>query len=133
MTKADRQRLRELADRATPGPWRELERCPNAEPDRACGVTSEQLHRSGRDRVCVFASDAYDECSHPVSRADAAFVAAARTAVPELLDELERLRAALAEALRMAEHDLPETGTELVHKLRRIAELRRLTEPKGES
>jgi len=43
------------------------------------------------------------QLSSPEQDANAAFIAAARTALPSLLDENERLRAALREALGMLE------------------------------
>lgn len=106
MTAARFNQLRLLARAATPGPW-EVHDCGNrlsVDEQRRCGVTS------------VFESDARDECGHPVSVDDAMFIAVARTAVPELLDEVEQLRAALTkvrgatrlaqEAARSAEVDL---------------------------
>jgi hypothetical protein len=90
--------LRRLALAATPGPWHEIERCDNTQPDEACGVTSEQRTAHGHI-IGIFQSDAYDECSHPVSAANAAFIAAADpTTVVALLDQLAALRAALSEA-----------------------------------
>lgn len=98
MTEDERKRLRELAEAATPGPWREYPRCDSAGQHDACGVESEikdESYHSGY--VSVFHSDAYDECTHPISAANAAFIAAANpTAVVALLDENERLRASHA-------------------------------------
>jgi hypothetical protein len=70
--------LETLARAATPGPWHEIERCAHADDDEACGVTSDQLHPRALTptRVRIFGSDAHDECSHPVSRANAAYIAA---------------------------------------------------------
>jgi len=88
------EKLRELAKAATPGPWYELPRCDNAEPYRACGVVSEQKAKHGTP-ISIFKSDAYDECSHPISKADAAYIAALDPhTVIALFDEMERERAA---------------------------------------
>jgi hypothetical protein len=88
----DTKKLRELAEAATPGPWVEIERCDNASADEACGVTSKQRTKYGHI-VGIFQSDARDECSHPVSKANAAFIAAANPqTVIALLDEVESLR-----------------------------------------
>lgn len=90
----DKQRLRELAEKATPGEWRELARCDNAGDDDACGIACDFIPPGYRYAPNIVASDAYDECSHPMRRADAAFIAAANpTAVLELLEENERLQA----------------------------------------
>lgn len=72
MTREERKRLRELVDKATPGPWTE-------EPLNA-------LLRFGRKQDGPW-------CDHDgvcPDDADAEFIAAARTAVPALLDALER-------------------------------------------
>lgn len=88
----DYKALRELAEKATPGPWREIERCRFTRDDEACGVTSDHKTIHGHT-IGIFQSDAYDECSHPVSKANAEFISAANpTAVLALLDENERLR-----------------------------------------
>ena len=99
MTPAQLLELQALVDAATPGPWRLKERCDSAGPDEACGVESEQLDTRKRPYpIRIFKSDAYDECGHVVRLADAAFIAAARSAVPALLDRVEELEAGLREA-----------------------------------
>ncbi len=91
--------LHELAIAATPGPWHVLKRCDNAGPDRACGVTSDHRTEHGHIRG-IFQSDAYDECSHPVSRADAAYIAAASPdVVLSLLARITELEAVLPRCL----------------------------------
>lgn len=89
--------LERLAEAATAGPWRERERCNNAEHKDACGIVSERTccetifkdqacPRAQHGRVTIFQSDAYDECTHPIGRADAQFIAAANPmAVLELI------------------------------------------------
>lgn len=82
MSPAEIAALRKLADAATPGPWA-------VEDERGEVVTR---HWQGETPVV---------CGPPRARGwdldpeDAAFIAAARTAVPALLDEVERLRTAL--------------------------------------
>lgn len=91
-----RTRLRELCEKATPGPW-------TAEYDNADNAGGGWWYDIGPARVGAgyLCSDAKEkQVEH-----DAAFIAAARTAVPELLDEVERLRAELADARRQAEAD----------------------------
>lgn len=86
--------LRALADDATAGPWwgggnnrrRDAIGLVGRTSDRGTGNAIAVLNGIGMDRV-----------------ADAAFIAASRTAVPELLDEIERLRAELG-AERSGQH-----------------------------
>ena len=88
------QQLRELCAKATPGPWESnvwIE--TDGDEWRATGP--------GHDE---HASDYGSEPGGPdeqAAQADAAFIAAARTAVPALLDECDALRAALREALEI--------------------------------
>ncbi|WP_088282813.1 hypothetical protein [Kineosporia sp. A_224] len=94
--------LAALADRATPGPWRvrllddewamnlvavgtaedtgQAERCPGFDHSAIVAATLVQ-----QPRYVDIADERWDE--------NAAFIAAARTAVPELLAEIARLRA----------------------------------------
>lgn len=79
----DLKHLRALAEAATPGPW--------------------ELRSDRNEQKNVYSGDKWiavlpHQCVASIEEQrgqDAAFVAAARTAVPELLDENERLRAAL--------------------------------------
>jgi hypothetical protein len=77
------QKWRELASAATPGPWYDELAAeppsPGIETETGSCVAFAQI-REG------------EEFDH----ADARFIAAAREAVPQLLDEVERLREALA-------------------------------------
>ena len=77
--------LRALADAATSGPWK-VSDTPLAPDFENAWVVLED----GRDGLHA----GYDG---QFSVADAAFIAASRTAIPELLDEVERLRAELEE------------------------------------
>ncbi len=71
-----------LADAATPGPW-ESPRVPE-QYCQAIVLTADE------EQVC----DAYDNTSWggDQARANGVFIAAARTAVPDLVKEVERLR-----------------------------------------
>lgn len=73
--------LRALADAATPGPWTLY--------DRGVGWEVSEL------------PDVHDGTTF--NRPDAEFVAAARTAIPELLDDVEQLRAQRGDAFREIE------------------------------
>lgn len=101
VTRADLQRWKVLAVSATPGPW------------RYDGVDIDQLTDAGKG----YPLDAYPD-SHTVvvgkcecgnlnvaimRRDDAAFIAESRVAVPALIAEVERLRAALREACDLAD------------------------------
>ena len=80
MTRPTRAQLRELCEKATQGPWVDRRRAERAE-----------VWSMGPD------IDPYDEglvCDY-IKADDAAFIAAARTAVPALLDENDALRALL--------------------------------------
>lgn len=83
MTPARIAELRALADAATPGPWDGTDYSVSGQTD-------------GRSQfVAAVSCEVYD--SNPRYAQDSAFIASARTAVPELLDEVERLRDALEE------------------------------------
>ena len=75
----DTKRLRELLSKATPGPW---------EPTNTTTVNCNYACGSGPWII----SDRND----PQVIADAALIAAAVNALPELLDEVERLRTHVA-------------------------------------
>ena len=78
MNTEKRKRLRELAEKATPGPWRKV--VCNKEDGWSC-VMGE--HEAVTDGVQT----------GEMNGDNADFIAAARNALPELLDEVERLRA----------------------------------------
>ena len=82
MTQAELDALKALADAATPGPW---------EVEQHSGILC-----NGTPSTCaVLSSSECDMASFGDSEqalADAAFVAAARAAVPALIAEVERLR-----------------------------------------
>lgn len=97
MTPDERARLRALADAATPGPWEFQPWSTHPLPD-------------GDYRASILlANAAHDgEIVRELGNQDGDFVAAARTAVPALLDALdaETLRANRAEARIKAVRDL---------------------------
>jgi predicted nucleic acid-binding Zn-ribbon protein len=91
MTNEDLDKLRSISDAATPGPW------------RYDGIDIVQLTDSGKGYPLDYYPDSKDvaigKCSTCGStdvgiqrRDDAAFIAAARSAVPALIDEIELLR-----------------------------------------
>lgn len=81
--------IRKLVDAATRGPWQ------SCNGDNFAGSCIEGIHY--QNRVDVIVDDGlYDQ--HKVGvrkREDAAFIAVARTLVPRLLDEVERLQGLL--------------------------------------
>jgi hypothetical protein len=79
MTREELQAIRELVNKATPGPWK-------VDWNRYMGWNGPV-----EERVIVgVAQDVYEE-------SDAEFIAWCREGVPKLLDEVERLRDALSE------------------------------------
>lgn len=97
--KSERDRLRAMADAATPGEW------------------STRLDRHEQENV--YSGDAWiallpHQCITSIerqSRADAAFIAAARTAIPALLDALDQRDRLLAECARwLRAYDYDEKG-----------------------
>ncbi|WP_347042040.1 hypothetical protein [Brachybacterium nesterenkovii] len=82
MTPDEMTRLRALADAATPGPW-------EFQPWSTCPLPSGDYKES-----ILLANAAHDgEIVRELGNQDGDFIAAARTAVPDLLDEVEALRA----------------------------------------
>jgi len=86
---ADRARWRALAEAATPGPWTVEEAFDEDDGTRYRGIFG--WHDDGEEYLCL-------------SEADAHFVAAARTALPELWAENDRLRATLEAVEEAAGH-----------------------------
>jgi hypothetical protein len=78
----------------------------------------------------VFHDASYDECHHIVSTANAAFICAARTALPELLARVRQLEAALGDIrYRLDEALASPHGSHCDEKLRQIRS--RVTEAIG--
>ena len=102
LTTEDRARLRALAENATPGPWE----------DDVDELTDEAtVHHDQEQRLWVA------DCGskyHAPARADAAFIAASRQAVPALLDMLDQAEAerdhARAQVDRVRELHVKEPG-----------------------
>lgn len=83
MTREERERLRRLAEAATPGPW----------VVRNWHDWSSVIHEGASWRAV--AGRIGEDLAEPKDgqrSLDAAFIAAARSAVPALLDEVDRLR-----------------------------------------
>lgn len=93
ITEARIAELRALADVASSGPWEAtISDHGHSVTGAECGVVTEDVG----DIVCDLMSVnrlAVNERYRNEGQADAFFIAAARTAVPELLDELTRLAA----------------------------------------
>lgn len=104
MTPEELQAIRELVNKATPGPWRHDDRsgCTAVRTDETNG-----LNRDHEDVICFSNKGAkFDGMKWTMdeqTRLDFAFIAWCREGVPRLLDEIERLRGALAE---LANHRL---------------------------
>ena len=119
-TPEQRQQWRELCEKATPGPWKH--------DNHAWSPWVHREHKDIRDVVQEYVF----KCG---SRDDAAFITAARSALPALLDENdalraenERLKAALVEACEMALQALTGSGHSpgwRQEQRARIAELRK--------
>ena len=83
--------IKRLADAATPGPW------TTHEDD--CGRASVTLRpraKGGRSYICSMLQP------YPDGESDAEFIAACRTAVPELVEEVKALRALVRDILDSA-------------------------------
>lgn len=82
----DRDKLRELCERATPGPWGIIEIGPQASNTQVC--------RDGRQNHLICDCGDFEIAGSGPS--DAAFIAAARTALPALLDLTDAQAAKIA-------------------------------------
>lgn len=153
VTDQDLAKIRSMIEATTPGPWflayatvhdeprtREFMRIEHGIPDDAPDEAYEKLPNTAICHVPVVAGDT----PTAQSSRDATFIAAARTAVPMLLDEIKRLResvecleAARADVARqLAEMtsardeacgELEDTGGEFA--ITRAAELRKIGSP----
>ena len=114
----DKKELRKLCDEATPGPW-----MYNSHYEVIQDMQDKQLNAVAR------------KGNAPENWSNMAFIAAARSAIPALLDEIDRLNKAGGELLRKnmrlqdlsrwrsVEDELPEDGTNvLVYRNMRNAE-----------
>jgi len=100
MTPAQILELRALADAATPGPW-----FVQADRHRVCGIIGPKMaayddepEQEWREVQIVETDGGH----YPPRWNDAAFVTAARSAVPALLDRVAELEAGLREAVNLA-------------------------------
>lgn len=85
------RKLKALCKKATPAPWKDKRHSIGSEDGYEIGRTYRV--ESQKDTICHL--DSY--LGYPENEAaDAAFIAAARQAVPELLAEVERLQAEVA-------------------------------------
>jgi len=136
MTQAELERLKELEAKATKGEW------------SSCGM----LPANGEAHICSEADTVDHEIlGMYISHNNAAFIAAARNALPELIKEIEQLRNAMAaqddrerkagekcaEFVEAHGCDWPDAMADLVTSLREKAiqqhvEIERLTEENGE-
>lgn len=107
ITQSEIAELREMGSKATTGPWTSINT-----PDPGNGVavevvlTGEDIARIPGSAMC--ASTDPQKCwsrSLRKARADAALIVAARNALPELLDEIERLRQSLGNLLAIIHRD----------------------------
>lgn len=98
----DTQELRSLLERMTPGEWR---------------VLRDQCHfDTASDIVCGSKTIAQTCSKYPQLEHDAAGIVALKNAAPVLLDEIERLRAALEQVVGDCDR-CGGTGSHLVHDL----------------
>jgi len=137
----DVTKLRALCEAATPGPWKhDLDMFDIDDGYEACVAddhvellaridTGVECHKGGEKWTSADSAERDARCVHARSSQamrDAALIAAARTALPACLDEIEHLRAALAEALDIArECDIEDSGD----CIRTVARLQRLAAP----
>lgn len=91
MTDAELARLQALADAATPGPWMHQW---SANPLTGDGF-GEVLRVWGGPRAPVVGGDGSQEYGGVFEEEDGDLIAASRMAIPALIDEVRRLRAAL--------------------------------------
>jgi hypothetical protein len=105
MTPADRKRLREMAEAATPGPWTQVDspRLRGAIDAEIDGHKREVASASGQAPQFDLRADAAT-----IQHANAEFIAAARTAIPALLDALDAAE---------RERDAKQRGFEDLHEM----------------
>lgn len=92
--------IKERTENATPGPWEVKE---ESILDSGLTLTEKWVHAPAWMRLVVRAASNYPAVTHRGEQdfADMTFIAQARDDIPWLLDEIERLRAALEHAARM--------------------------------
>lgn len=90
MTSQEIVQLLALCEAATPGPWIQEKQRVFDDVDGPCAIGPERPDRLGE--VSGGGVSSCDGCPITKHPGDAAFIAAARTALPAALDEVERLR-----------------------------------------
>ena len=85
----DRDRLRELASGATPGPWEAQDYDDHPGDEGSCVLT----HEPERGTRAIAYAIAYPWTTPESCEADAEFIAASRQAVPALLYQLDQAEA----------------------------------------
>ena len=112
MTEQELADLERLADAATPGPWRAVAM------NGVAGVAAPD-HMRCYVYIHGRSAEVSDETVARWQR-DAHLIAAARTAVPALIEEVRRLRNALA-SISLDEYESTSSASEKVHGHARIA------------
>ena len=132
VTKEDRARLRALVEAATPGPWQESRFVHHRKYSR---MSAEWVAERYADEACTVRGpgEVGTGACNPVAKTsckeDASFIAASRTAVPALLDEVERLEAALRAAVDTGHNAAMKVGADLEERIASLeAERDRLKE-----
>ena len=102
MTKERRELLRELCKKATPGPWLHTWK------DCFMCMSSDFIDRKGDDIGIALVTADINQTNAMLyaTDIDMDFIAAARTALPELLDEVEAVEAQLREVVAQAKQQL---------------------------
>ena len=124
----NRGRLRGLCQRATPGPWR----CRYVGGGRDAIVVRTAAAHAGVD-IDRGEMEWATADGRPNAFADGEFIAAAREAIPQLLDENDRLRAEL-EVLRAAREEMGRQRDELradLEKVTQAVKTHKADEPMG--
>jgi hypothetical protein len=91
MDKAARETARELCEKATPGPWVSEHEVTGRVPDAGCGIVASDDHTkiSNPSRGIVAWACRLVSRTNAETKANAAFISAARTLLPQALDALD--------------------------------------------
>lgn len=90
LTSDELREIRERADGATPGPWQVVEDCVNCSRAHVA-ETRRETERGDYGEVLAWWYPEIDRCDNGIRPNDAAFIASARSDVPALCAEVERL------------------------------------------
>lgn len=102
LTAAELREMRERVDKATSPPWSPGHLCDDDSPCK-CRYVLDDLHAGAVCTVGAPEDDGTNPGDNPPlneAKANQVFIAAARTDVPRLLDEVEALRGALRAVVR---------------------------------